>query len=125
MQDEKITVDANSKIEVNKEGLVVKKADNVNTENSKKIEVYPSNEETVWEKDFYDLIWSTNLSERLLLLLQVLSRNPQSGQLQSFGYVVHEMINQEGKLNFGTFNLPLLVPPISLRNLDENPSARS
>jgi hypothetical protein len=39
--------------------------------------------------------------------------------------VVHDLVDIQGKMKFGTYTLDLMVPPISFRDLDENPSERT
>ena len=59
------------------------------------------------------------------LLVQCLTKDASTGQLRPIGYFVHDLLHPDGKLNYGTFNNPLLQPPISFRDLDTNPSPRT
>ena len=87
--------------------------------------MFPFNELHTWQESFYELVWGNNMQDRLLLLLQVLTRDKKTGKLTSTGYAVHDLVHPDGKLKYGTFEVGLLLPPISFRNVDENPSARS
>ena len=44
--------------------------------------------------------------------------------MQPIGYFVHDLLHEDGKLKFGTYTNALLLPPISFRDLDANPSPR-
>lgn len=55
--------------------------------------------------DFYQYIWkgnSTKLKDKLQLIVQV-SIQDENEQLQPISYVVRELSQEDGKLNFGTF----------------------
>ena len=128
---ESILVDVGSVVDVRKEGLIIKKGDMALNQapgdqgRSAKEHVYPFNELHTWRENFYELVWGNNMQDRLLLLLQVLTRDRKTGKLTSTGYAVHDLVHPDGKLRFGTFEAGLLLPPISFRHVDENPSARS
>ena len=53
--------------------------------------VYPSNEVHTFEMDFYDLVWSRNLDDKLLLLIQISTMDDQTQDLIPQGYVFKEM----------------------------------
>ena len=40
------------------------------------------------------------------------------------GYFVHDLILNDGKVKFGTYTTQMLMPPISFRDLESNPSPR-
>ena len=60
----------------------------------------------------------------MLLLLQILTKD-HAGKLVQTGYAVKELTQEDGKLIFGTFELGLIRPPISLRPSEDNPSAHT
>ena len=117
---ESIEVDRGSLIEVRKEGLIIKKSDMIRNQapasaaSTAKELVFPINEMKTWKENFYELVWSENLQDKLLLLLQVLVKD-QEGKLVQIGYAVKELTQEDSKLVFGTFELGLVKPPISLR----------
>lgn len=78
-----------------------------------------------WVDDFYSRIWDNELQERLILLVQCMTKDPSTGKLISHGYLVQDLVNDEGKLNFGQFERGLIEPPISFRDLDEAPLPNS
>lgn len=84
--------------------------------------LFPVNEKTIWMRDFYDMQWQNNLKYRFVLLVQVLTRDKKTAKMTSIGYTVQELSHNEGKLKFGTFTSPLLIPPISFKDINENPS---
>mmetsp|Transcript_19884 Transcript_19884/g.24589 ORF Transcript_19884/g.24589 Transcript_19884/m.24589 type:complete len:99 (+) Transcript_19884:289-585(+) len=84
--------------------------------------IFPSNESTVWLENLYELAWGKNLADRVILLVQTLMKDKQTGQMKPIGYSVHDLLNPDGKVKYGTFTEPLLLPPISFRDLDSNPS---
>ena len=42
--------------------------------------VYPLNELKTWKENFFELAWSRNLQDKMLLLLQILTKD-QAGKL--------------------------------------------
>lgn len=54
----------------------------------------------------------------------MLTKLNETGEIKAIGYTVHELTHEDGKLKFGTFSAPLLLPPISFRSIDKNPSPR-
>jgi hypothetical protein len=73
--------------------------------------VYPANESVTWVDDFYSKVWQQR--ERLILVIQVKSRNSQ-GLMVTIGYSIHDLLTEDGKLNFGRFELRLMEPPVNL-----------
>ena len=69
-QDEVFEVEENASIEVSREGIQIKKR---NSQNNSQIArahfIFPSNEMHVWNENFYNLAWQTQLSDRVLLLI--------------------------------------------------------
>jgi hypothetical protein len=76
--------------------------------------VFPSNESVIWETDLYELIWQKKLSEKLILLIQVSTRN-LGGDLEIVGYVVKDLTMNDGKIIYGTFEENLLKQPIQFK----------
>lgn len=64
-----------------KEGLIIKKSDMIRNQapasaaSTAKELVFPINEMKTWKENFYELVWSENLQDKLLLLLQVLVKD--------------------------------------------------
>ena len=56
--------------------------------------------------------------------MQTLTKDKQTGQIKPIGYTLHEILQPDGKVKYGTYTSPLLLPPISFRDLDSNPSPR-
>ena len=78
--------------------------------------IFPSNESKGWEKNFYDLAWSKNLQDKVIILVQILTKL-ETGEIKQIGYFVHNLTLADGRINYGTFTMPLLLPPISFRPL--------
>ena len=125
--DEVFEIEENAQIEVSREGINIKKPQQTNSSSQQEERnhfVFPSNELHVWKDNFYELVWQNNLQDRLLLLVQCLTKDKRTGAMTPLGYFVHELVQHDGKMRFGTFTSPLLQPPISFRSLEENPSPR-
>ena len=45
--------------------------------------------------------------------------------MTAHGYFVHDLSFPDGKLRYGTYTQPLLKPPISFRDLEDNLSPRT
>ena len=52
--------------------------------------VYPLNELKTWKENFFELAWSRNLQDKMLLLLQILTKD-NAGKLVQTGYAVKEL----------------------------------
>ena len=54
-----------------------------------------------------------------------MTKDKETGKLVCKGYTVQDLVNDEGKINFGQFERGLIEPPISFRDLDEAPIPNS
>lgn len=69
-----IKVEKGSFIDVNKEGLIVRRSDQPDGRKGFDL-VYPANESISWVDDFYLRIWDNDLQDRLILLVQVMIKD--------------------------------------------------
>ncbi len=121
---EVIDIEQSSKIKVTKDGILVSR-DSFRENQARPIQfVFPSNESVVWETDFYELIWQKKLQEKLILLVQVSTRN-LGGDLEIVGYAVKDLAMNDGKIIYGTFEETLLKEPIQFKFGLNNTSQRS
>lgn len=63
-----IKVEKGSFIDISKEGLIIRKAENYQKSPGFDY-VYPNNESIAWLDDFYSRAWESDLEERLFLLI--------------------------------------------------------
>lgn len=113
-----IKVDKGSEIEMTKEGLIVR--------NNKVIKrggndfIYPTHDQVAWHEDLYSKQWERwerQQNDRFSILVQAMTRDAMD-QLTCLGYCVHELQDEDGKLVFGSWEKPLIDPPITFRDHD-------
>ena len=65
--------------------------------------MFPSNEQHSWRDNFYELAWKNELRDRILLLVQCLTKDLRTNKMVPLGYLVHDVLLADGKLKFGTY----------------------
>ena len=79
-----------------------------------------------WTENFYELAWKKDLSDRMLVLVQCMTKDKATGKMSPIGYLIQDLCNPtDGKIKFGTYTAQLLTPPISFRDLEVNQSPRT
>ena len=116
-EDEVLQIEENSQIEIKKEGIQIKRPSQSNNLQSKAHYVFPSNEEHTWLENFYELAWTKNLEDRVLVLVQCMTKDNVTGKMSPIGYFIQDLCNpSDGKIKFGSYTGQLLAPPISFRD---------
>ena len=68
------------------------------------------------ERDLHDLYWNYDGEDMIYLVVEVYAETTQSQGRKRVSWALSELVNPEdGKINYGFHNAPLLMPPMTFK----------
>lgn len=65
--------------------------------------IFPSNDGILWEDNLYERVWSTDLQNKLYIVIELLKADNDFSKPTSLGYIKKDISGPDGKMIYGSY----------------------